>query len=313
MKKSLGLSFVVGALTLIVAHGEAKPLTEFRSGIVQDKIVSFGGDRKILDAVVFSGENIVLQVSLVLARHPEDKLPVAPIRLPSHEWWEHVRVHFVDSTGRKIPGTRPAKLIAASTSPHGAAAPSAKSPYLPEGQMIEAELSMLPPPVGDYLVSVRFMHYSDDFPLKVRIGNETPEVKAAFLKRRLRKGLSGPEEESVLRELTTLDTLNVEYAERLGRIELRKNDARAALVQFERALNSFNANSGGWTESAKKRDFGIWSELQRRHAQLSSTVTVLRQVASKPGLVVRATKSGSEEVFRFEDRSGNPLSTLRLR
>jgi hypothetical protein len=304
----VGITIVLGALPI-----DGKPLTKFRSGIVKTKVASLDAKRKILDGIVFAGENAFLHVSLVLARHPEDVSVIEPIRLPSHEWWNHVRVDFIDSTGRKVPGLRGPKLVTASVTPPDGTVPSAGFPYLIEGRIIQAQLRIAPQPAGDYRVLVRFLEYSDEFSLKVRIGNETPEIRVAFLDHRLSTRLSAPEEESVLRELTTLDTLNVEYAERLGRIELRKNDARAALVQFERALNSFNANSGGWTESAKKRDFGIWSELQRRHAQLSSTVTVLRQVASKPGLVVRATKSGSEEVFRFEDRSGNPLSTLRLR
>lgn len=311
MKTKIALLIFTAAVNLAGQPAEGKALVKFRSGIVSNPVMSLDG-RKTIDGVIFSGDDALLNVSLVLARHPGDHSAITPIKLPAHDWWRHVNFELKDSTGRRVTIHSPVKLVTASILPPGVKAPSRKSPYLFEGQIIKATLSVAAPAAGDYRVSVKFMDYSDEYPLKVRLGNETPEVRVAYLRKRLEKSMTDSQTETVLRELSTLDLNNADYPERLRRIALRNNRVGVALIEFERAQRLFARIVANWTENAKKHHPAVWSELQTRNIKLSSAVATLHRVSATQGLVIRAAKGGGEETFEFEDRSGNRIATLRL-
>jgi len=192
-------------------------------------------------AVVFRDEPLVVTVAINFVRlpNPENTTAVpATMELPGATWWNAIHRTLVDKNGttHTIDPTR-VRLIRDTSIRHPEISRPRSGFFIVEGERPEVSLNLGLLPLGDYAISARFLTLASRvLRFSARDGNETPELRRAFLHHSLetRPG-TYDDAKRVLHELVTLEPNNAANFIQLGDVALLHGSADDAADAYARA------------------------------------------------------------------------------
>ena len=268
MKKTITLLL----LQFIALSLLARTVPSFRVRVLSHRVV---GGQAPSAPIVFDDENVIVDSAITLAAIPDEgskqSVP-ATLTLPGAYWWNNVQWVLVDANGREQRLRANKARVVRTDSPFDRRRSDAKetSWILQAGEHARVVLDFGVLRRGDYQLRATLDGLTaTPYAFSVRNGNETPAIRAAYLRYLLSRAPDPERTSELLAELSSLEPNNAEVLEDRAQLAIAMNqpaDAEAALLHATRIIEENRARY----EANNAPNSVVTKQFERKLSQLNA-------------------------------------------
>jgi len=257
-------------------------------------------------ATVFTGEPLIADVAVNFVRLPNPSPggppPTAYLKLPSAAWWTAIQWSLIDSKGTaRAVNRNPRVLEDKSVWRHEVTRPR-EGFVIVEGERPAVTLDLGPLPAGDYTLSASFLSMkASPLPFSVRRGDETPEVRRAFLRYTLNsQPRTYPEAKAIYSELAKLEPDNAGNLKDLASMALQYGPPEDAASAYAQARAIVAANREQQVAKDKKLAPQLEEAFERELTKLANLRAMADAVVQSHGTLTVKVQGFSAETRQYE-------------